>query len=98
MSDILVTEVCSDLGDAISSSLESGFVYFLGYEETIFHQFLQSGTEFFQTERVGIKIKVILVTIETLKQFVTLIQTDDVVEFSTGEKIVTCFDIPFNGG
>ena len=98
MSNILVTEVCGDLGDAILSCLESGFVSFLGYEKTIFHQFHQSDAKIFQCVGTRIKIKVILVTIEILEQFMTLMQADDVVEFSTGEKIVTCFDIPFNGG
>ena len=72
MSDILVTEICCDLRDTISSCLESHFVSFLGYEETIFHQFLYSGPEVVQSEWVGVKIKVILVTIETLEQFMTL--------------------------
>ena len=97
MSDILVTEICSDLGNTIFSRLKSGFVSFLGYEETIFQQFLQSDVKIFQSERTLIKIKVILVTIKTLEQFMTLMQTDDMVVFPTGEKVVTCIDIPLNG-
>ena len=88
MSDILVTEVSSDLGDTIFGYLESLVVGLLGYEEAVFHQFLQCGVEVLQCERVGVKVKVVLVTIKSLEQFVALIQADDVEEFPLGDRLL----------